>query len=168
MIADFFCVEEEVFAESFGLILVNSELMGSIVGKNTVDLLHLFQSEDIGDEVCKAGAAIPIIGLALGYYQVSIGPRSPLVAPLKRSDGWIFHAAEPTSILCGLGYLQGWDPDDPRHRRVPIPAGWYAASIVGGMTSAGQWGLHFDLKAVAEKPPFTANLSQAFDLYLDE
>ena len=86
--------------------------------------------------------------------------------PFRFVEPQVF-AEPPHTLLSGVGYLVEWDPEDPRHRRLPLPVGWYGVRVIGGVLDGDpeQWALSFVLQQSEERPPFTADPNQAFDWY---
>lgn len=163
-------VESAVFSERFGLVLVSATLLERLCSSVRGDLLEAFTSTDLGDLVCREGAIVPVLGLAHGDYVVAVRDASPpaLTAPHKTSTGWVLEVPDAPLLLCGLGYLANWNPEDARHRRVPVPKGMYSVQFSAGFTAEGDWGIDFLLIQREAKPEFHASLDVPFDVYLDE
>jgi hypothetical protein len=164
-------VAVNVFSELHGFVLCDpvglDELHdGSAKG---LDLLGLYASTEIGDQVARAGLAIPVMGVAAGDYTLVVRPEtSPTLLagpPRLRSAGWVLHVRAEELCLCGAGYLTRWDPTHPRVLRPRVPPGWYEVAIHGGL-GAGEpppWMIELLLRPVAEPPSFRADLGTTFD-----
>jgi len=172
---NFSFVENDVFAELYGIALVNVLLLKKLYGPATIgtNILDKFSKTMEGERVCVAGAVVPIIGITGEYYTVTIRSKlsPPTVANTKKtSTGWVFKATAGASILCGLGYLAKWNPKDIHHRQIAIPPGWYAVDFGVGFVDddPNHWGIDFIFTARPEKPEFTADMQSAFHLHLED
>ncbi|GAA3019257.1 hypothetical protein [Streptosporangium longisporum] len=124
------------FPELFGFVLLDATGLGDVgagspVGRN---LLQLFSTSEQGDRVVRDGIAIPAQNIDPGFYTVLVRHAqspSPWQDPKVTSAGWVLHVRSEELLLCGLGYLTKWTPDDPRHRRISVPPGWYEVEIRG-------------------------------------
>jgi hypothetical protein len=129
-------VESGVFAEGFGVVLVNPRLLDHLCAPARGNLLQAFMSTDLGNRVCAEGAIVPVVGLAHGDYMVGLrdSPPALLGDARKTSSGWVLRNDDDALLLSGLGYLADWDPMHPTHRRIVVPSGHYAVSFSGGLT----------------------------------
>ncbi|HYD39889.1 MAG TPA: hypothetical protein VEB43_03590 [Anaeromyxobacter sp.] len=108
-----------------------------------------------------------MLGLDAAYYTVFVRDvASPAVtgAARVRSGGWILGTVTGRVLLCGLGSLFRWDPDDPRHGRIQLPPGWYRVEILGDVRNAGtrdeEWLLELVLEhAGGQQPAFCGDVS---------
>jgi hypothetical protein len=165
---------EGCFPELFGFVLLDPERLdafceGCARGAN---LLDRFSRGTDGDRVSEAGIAIPLTQLEAGDYTIVVrdSDRDAVAAPPKvRSAGWVLGTTTGRLILCGLGYLTQWDPDNPRHRRLAVPPGWYEAEILGHVLRPSnaneEWLLEILLRRVAEQPVFRARFEAGLDLF---
>jgi len=164
---------ERRFPELHGLVLLDPARLDALYehGARGADLLTRFTQSEDGDRVSREGIAIPMLGLEPAYYTVVVRDvASPGVtqAPRVRSAGWILETATGRLLLCGLGYLVRWDPDDPRHGRIQVPPGWYRVEILGHVLDAGgrdeEWLLELVLEHAGEQPPFAGDVSLQLSL----
>lgn len=159
---------ERRFPELYGLVLLDPERLDDLYehGARGANLLERFTESEDGDRVSREGIVIPMLGLEAAYYTVVLrDPATPGVAQAPRvsSGGWILGTTTGRLLLCGLGYLARWDPDDPRHGRIQVPPGWYGVTILGHVLDAGgpdeEWVIEVVLDPTGEQPPFAGDVS---------
>lgn len=139
-------VFEDVFSELNGFVLCVPEL------ERGADLLTRFATTPEGDVVTRSGRAIPVMDLETGDYRLIIRTVDQVSDPLPSSSpGWVLNVGNEPLCLCGAGYLTRWNPDHPKVRRVPIPAGWYAVTV-----NVSPEVVEFVLEPRVEPPTFSA------------
>ncbi|MFY1649577.1 hypothetical protein ACN27J_01595 [Solwaraspora sp. WMMB762] len=122
------------FPEAHGFVLLDPARLDRHLGADSAgrDLLELLTTTDAGDAVVRAGIAIPLMGVDVGYYTVlvrHVADAAPWPAPAPSSPGGVLGTETGSLLLCGVGYLTRWTPGHPRHRRVSVPPGWYTTDI---------------------------------------
>jgi hypothetical protein len=167
-------LERQVFPELYGIVLVSPGVLERIVGPSPGDLLTAFSTSEIGDTVCRVGAAVPVIGLTGEYHDVLVrdAPPSLLRDRTRTSPGWVLRVEDAPLVLCGLGWLGSWKPDHPQHRRISVPPGFYqveiAGGVVGGPPQAPEtWGIEFVLSRGPGDPKYSADPMDEFGMYFD-
>lgn len=165
---------EGCFPELFGFVFLDPARLDQALGGEAADenLLERFSTTDLGDRVSADGIAIPVLGVEVGVYSVLVrhaAEPSPWPAPRLSSSGWVLGTTTGALLLCGAGYLARWDPGHPRHRRIDVPAGWYAVEIHGHVLDSGadDGAYEFVLTPTNTQPPFRAHLGQDFGLTND-
>ena len=132
---------EKRFPELHGFVLLDPERLDALDehGARGADLLTRFTASEEGDRVSREGIAVPVLGLEPDYYTVVLRVGTTHGASHTshvRSDGWVLGTATGRLVLCGLGYLARWDPDDPKHSRIEVPPGWYTVTILDSIPNA--------------------------------
>ncbi|MFV2021361.1 hypothetical protein [Micromonospora sp. LOL_023] len=124
------------FPEADGFVLLDPVRLDQYLGADSTgrDLLALFTTTDAGDAVVREGIAIPLMGVAAGYYTVLVrhlADHPPWPAAAFSSPGWVLGTETGSLLLCGVGHLTHWTPGHPKHRPVTVPPGWYAIEVRG-------------------------------------
>jgi hypothetical protein len=158
---------EGVFSERFGFVITDPKTLEhfhgtAIAGAN---LLERYTKTDEGELVAASGAAIPISIVPAGYYSVTFRTPSTSIPqasdPLVTSCGWILNVTSGDVALCGVGYLQRWDPSQAAVRHVQIPIGWYAVELrVFASTTQDDFALDVLLTRSRVMPIFHADVSK--------
>jgi hypothetical protein len=164
----------DCFAELGGFALIDPIRLAEFYASRSPsrDLLERFISSDEGELAAKEGIVIPMLGIAPGYYRIVLRDNdegSSITAPRVKSEGWILHSLTGSLLFCGLGYLSDWNPNDPAHRKVSIPPGYYEVTIQGAPQPAAagdEEGVYeLILNRVASKPAFSASTSIELSLF---
>jgi hypothetical protein len=160
------------FPELFGFVLLDAARLdhafgGDAVGRN---LLHALTTTDQGDVVARDGIAVPVMGVDAGDYTVIVRhaqDQTPWPTPQLVADGWVLGTDTGSLVLCGVGHLVDWNPDDPRHRHVTVPPGWYEVSLRGYLLAdhdRDDAAYEFVLTPTGSHPPFHGRLDRRFGL----
>ncbi len=157
------------FPELFGFALIEPsglrELLGEIEG---TDVLRRFTESDDGERASVAGVAIPVMRVEPRSCTIRLRD-SPTPDPHVTSAGWVLHVTGGEVLLLGLGYLKVWNPQDPRHSRIPLASGWYAVQILGHRLDddgdGDEGAYEFVLTPTAADPVFSADLTQDLNLW---
>ncbi len=164
-------VLERCFPELWGFVLLDPlRLDAAVPDAEGSDLLALFGSGDIGDQVAAEGIAVPMLNLTAGYYTVVLHDRLQAprwTEPVLSSSGWVLGTETGELLLCGAGYLTRWSPSHGGHRRVTIPPGWYELKIDVfrlGPDSEDDFALDLTATPVPTRPTWSADLSQDFSM----
>ena len=161
-------IERALFAELFGFALTDPQALEQFHGQSMLgsDLLGLYTTTELGEQVCACGAMIPVLGVEAGYYSLIVRDSATASllaeAPSATSSGWVLHVVSATVVVCGVGYLSRWNPNAATVRRITVPNGWYRATIAVGapVDAADDYGLEVTLERCEEPPVFTADLSK--------
>ena len=84
--------------------------------------------------MARDGIVVPVLGVDPGHYDLHVhhvdqpGAAGEVVV---RSPGWVLETGTGHLLLTTLGRLAAWEPDDPRHHWVRVPAGSYAVELRG-------------------------------------
>jgi hypothetical protein len=167
-----------VYAEAGGFVLVDparlTAVMQPAVGE---DLLALFATTALGDEVARTGVMVPVLGVDPGWYDLLVhgdGDAPDALSALDgsgrfvqrsahvRSGGWVLETETGELFLDPLAALQDWDPADPRHGRVQVAPGTYAVEVRAHLPREDQPGLDgiysWVLRRTAARAWFTADV----------
>jgi len=160
------------FPELFGFVLLDPARLDDAVGGDAEgqDLLDLFTTSNVGDDVARDGIAVPLLGVGPGYYTVTVrhaSDPSPRPEPQITSAGWVLGTETGALVLTGAGYLCDWKRDDPHHRPVAVPPGWYSVEVRGYplVHDDDDGAYELVLTPAATRPPFQARLDQGFALF---
>jgi hypothetical protein len=161
----------EVYAEDGGFVLVDPARLAALVPDAAgQDLLALFTTTALGDEVARTGVMVPVLGADPGYYDLHVqldGDDAGVQRPADLvSDGWVLETGTGELFLDPLAALRAWDPDDPRHQRVRVPPGAYAVQLRGhlpepGSATTADGSYSWVLRPTAALPWFTADVGPA-------
>lgn len=159
----------ELITDCNGFVLFDPTRLREVLGRDpeqSENLYSLFMKSELGDQVLRSGAIVPIYPLTDGSYRICVRssegdvPSDKLQGPALATTGVYPLHVISRLVLADLAVLQEWWPELAWHD-VRVEPGFY--SVVISAYDGAPPGFDVVLTPAQQLPPLTAT----FDTHLD-
>ncbi|AKK73954.1 MULTISPECIES: hypothetical protein [Chryseobacterium] len=160
---------KKIFSELKGFVIYSPELLTQYLQEHHLpgnNILKYFVENEHGDEITKAGIAIPVIGVEEDYYSFRISTQGEHILNdheiATQSEGWIFQSASHEVKIVGIGYLKDISSiNEENSITLPLENGWFSLQILAG-NKDGERLFELHMQRHEEKPEFKGDVSTEY------